>query len=121
MSQFASLLSLAFGIGLLVAGGLAGLMRGRITMLRETADDLRSRLGDLEASDRAKSTELAELRNERDVLRRMVTGEAQLTRLTEMLDHHHEQAMAEWRRLTDVDRRIETAMLALAATIGGTA
>lgn len=98
------LLTSVFGIATLLAAGLAGLAWGTVKTLRDSNQDLRNRVSDLEDSDRAKSTKMAELESENKALGRLVTGEVHWQSIADMLDHHHREAQRHWDEVLDLLR-----------------
>jgi predicted nuclease with TOPRIM domain len=100
-----NLIQIASVVGLIVAGGFAGLQRGSIMNLRETVADLRGRRDDLEKDreeltkdlDRErqeKSAKIAELEGAVRVLTDTVTAKEAITDLQSRLDVHHKESMA---------------------------
>lgn len=96
-------------VGLIVAGGFAGLQRGRIMNLREDNADLRGRRDDLEkdrddlkqhldAERKANAAIVAELKGKIDgavrVLAETETAKDKIGGLAVQLAEHHEQSMA---------------------------
>jgi hypothetical protein len=81
-----------FGITTILATAVAGLVWGTVKTVRDTASDLRGRVGDLE-TERAKDKALiAELRTENTVLTKTVTGEVHWVALTALLTLHHKES-----------------------------
>lgn len=91
-------------VGLIVAGGFAGLQRGTIMNLRETVTDLRGRRDDLEKDRdqlnhdldqerRSKTAKIAELEGAVRVLTDTVTAKEAIANLARRLDVHHEESM----------------------------
>lgn len=103
--DYLNLLQIGSVVGLVVAGGFAGLQRGTIMNLRETVVDLRGRRDDLE-KDRAdlakdldrerkeKSAKIAELEGAVRVLTDTVTAKDAILDLQSRLDTHHQESMA---------------------------
>jgi hypothetical protein len=80
------------------AAGL-GLMRGTLTTLRSSNDDLRNRVSDLEKDRVEKTAELAEVRSENRTLKAMVTGRVEWTAISDQLEEHHRQSLGAWKRM----------------------
>lgn len=95
VGQLFSLLATVFGIAS-IAG--FGLMRGRVSSLREELKDEREG----RASDRQTIKDLrADLlvaQNDLAALGRVVTAEAHWVAIGEQLEHHHHDATAYWKR-----------------------
>lgn len=96
--SFSEMVGIIFPILTIIAGGIAILAYGANKVLRDTANDLRLRVNDLEkdrAIDRKViATQAAELR----VWQQAVTGEVQLTAIKDLLDQHHSEAVAQWKK-----------------------
>jgi hypothetical protein len=74
-----------------------GLLRGRVTALRdELKDEREGRADDARA-------ELAVVRNDLAALSRIVTGEAHWVAIGQKLDEHHEEAVRYWREAKQID------------------
>lgn len=89
------ILTTVLGVVVIVAGGLAALQQGQLKTLRDTNADLRARRDDLEKDvDRLEADvthrdeQLGTSEAEKEALRRVVTGEVQLTAITDLLEHH---------------------------------
>lgn len=81
-----------------VAAGLAGLLFGTIRTLRESNQDLRDRVDDLERGRTEDRAKIAELRADNAALGRVVTGETYLVSLTDQLNTHQLEAREHWTR-----------------------
>lgn len=82
----------------IIATALVGVLFGSLKALRDTAADLRSRVGDLEkerSEDRAANVELDA---ENRLLKAMVTGKVEWVALTDQLEEHHRQALVWWKK-----------------------
>jgi regulator of protease activity HflC (stomatin/prohibitin superfamily) len=117
--DFSALLSTALIVVTLATAGGFGLMRGRVTNLREDLADTRATNAELRTErteDRAlidtlraeADAEKAKRQAEReadkiqlDALAKVVTGEVHWTALGEHLDHHHTEAREHWTRAED--------------------
>ena len=108
--DYLNLLQIGSVVGLIVAGGFAGLQRGTILNLRETVTDLRGRRDDLErdrselAADlererKEKTAKIAELEGAVRVLTDTVTAKEAIDGLGKRLDQHHVESM---KVLTDI-------------------
>jgi hypothetical protein len=80
-----------------------GLLRGRVTALRdELKDEREGRAADRRDRDDARA-ELAVVRNDLAALSRIVTGEAHWVAIGQKLDEHHEEAVRYWREAKQID------------------
>lgn len=102
--DYLNLLQIGSVVGLIVAGGFAGLQRGTIMNLRETVADLRGRRDDLEKDRdeltkelererREKAAKIAELEGAVRVLTDTVTAKDAIADLSIRLDVHHKESM----------------------------
>lgn len=96
MQSFLGILTGVFAIGIIIAGGWAGLQKGTVQNLRDANKDLRDRDADREKTNADLTTENARLQSDIAALGRVVTGEAYLTALADKLDEHHNEARAYW-------------------------
>jgi hypothetical protein len=81
-----------------------GLLRGRVTALRdELKDEREGRAADRRDRDDARR-ELLVVKNDLSALSRIVTGEAHWVAIGQKLDDHHEEAVAHWRRTEAIDK-----------------
>lgn len=85
-------------VATILATAGVGLMFGSLRTLRDTANDLRNRVGDLEKERIEDKGALAESRSENVLLKSMVTGKVEWVALTDQLEEHHRQALAYWGR-----------------------
>ena len=97
--DYLNLLQIGSVVGLIVAGGFAGLQRGTILNLRETVTDLRGRRDDLERERKEKTAKIAELEGAVRVLTDTVTAKEAIDGLGKRLDQHHVESM---KVLTDI-------------------
>ena len=88
----ATMLVLASATGL-------GLMKGSLSNLRSSNDDLRARVGDLEKDRVEKTAELAAVRSENRTLKAMVTGKVEWTAISDQLEDHHRESLGAWKRI----------------------
>ena len=103
-----SVILTVFGVTTIAATAGLGLMFGSLRTLRDTANDLRLRVSDLE-DERAKDRERnAELESENKVLKTMVTGKVEWIALTDQLEDHHRQTMIWWRQADETMAAILT-------------
>lgn len=90
----------------IIATALVGVLFGSLKTLRDTANDLRSRVSDLEKERTEDRAEIAEAQSENKLLKAMVTGKVEWVALTDQLEEHHRQAVAWWAkteaRLTEI-------------------
>ena len=107
-TDFSTLLSTALAVVTLATAGGFGLMRGRVTNLREDLRDTRETNAELRTErqeDRALIDQLrAEADNAReqlDALARVVTGEVHWIALGDQLCEHHAEAREYWTRSED--------------------
>lgn len=91
-----------------IATAGVGLMFGSLRTLRDTANDLRARVADLEKERAEDKAENAELSSENRILKTMVTGKVEWVALTDQLEDHHRQTMIWWRKADDTMAAILT-------------
>lgn len=101
--DFSTLLSTALIVVTLATAGGFGLMRGRVTNLREDLADTRATNAELRTERIEDRALIDTLRAERDkdktqldALAKVVTGEVHWTALGEHLDQHHAEAREHW-------------------------
>jgi uncharacterized protein HemX len=106
--DFSTLLSTALVVVTLATAGGFGLMRGRVTNLREDLADTRATNAELRTERLEDRALIDTLRAERDTdrvqldaLAKVVTGEVHWTALGEHLDQHHSEAREHWTRAED--------------------
>ena len=80
----------------IIATALVGVLFGSLKTLRDTANDLRSRVSDLEKERTEDRAEIAEAHSENKVLKALVTGKVEWVALTDQLEEHHRQALGVW-------------------------
>lgn len=114
---FGSILSVVFPILTIVAGGVAILAYGSNKVLRDTADDLRKRIEDLEVERDTVRAKADAATAELKVWQKAVTGEVQLTAILDLLGDHHKEAVAEWARNRVAEGEMTKAMNDLAKAI----
>lgn len=96
MQSFLGILTGVFAVGIIIAGGWAGLQKGTVQNLRDTCKDLRDRDADREKKNVDLTNDNARLQSDIAALSRVVTGEAYLTALADKLDEHHDEARTHW-------------------------
>lgn len=98
-------------VATIIATAGVGLMLGSLKGLRDTAADLRGRVGDLEKERAEDKADNAELKAENKLLTGMVQGKVEWVALTDLLEEHHRQAIVKWdqtdRHLTVIERAID--------------
>lgn len=93
-----SIITGVLSVATIIATALVGVLFGSLKTLRDTANDLRARVTDLEkerAEDRAANIELD---SENKMLKSMVTGKVEWVALTDQLEEHHRQALGWWKK-----------------------
>lgn len=94
----------------IIATALVGVLFGSLKTLRDTAADLRSRVGDLEKERGEDRAEIAEAHSENKLLKAMVTGKVEWVALTDQLEDHHRQAVLWWAETRGVLQQILKAL-----------
>lgn len=124
MPGFGSIVGIVFPLLTILAVGGCALLYGITGTLRASNGDLRNRVKDLEDEDAAKATKIKAQgeqidgqKGELEALRKVITGEVQLTAITELLANHHRQAVTEWEAINTVLTRIDTTMAELLTLI----
>lgn len=105
-----SVVTAVLAIATIIATALVGLMFGSLRTLRDTANDLRARVGDLEKERSDDKAQNAELNAENRILKSMVTGKVEWTAVTDQLEEHHRQSLGFWAEVKALLGRIEEAM-----------
>lgn len=103
-----SVLGVVLAASTAVAYFRAGLAKATIETLRESNDALTARNGELDAVIMRLETRLSALERENEVLRSALGGKADVERVVEVVEHHHEEVMADRRMFED---RFTTAMV----------
>lgn len=98
--EFGQLLNTALSIVAIATLAGLGLLRGTVTNLRETLKDAREDITDKDRRHEEDEKTITRLTGDLDALARIVTGEARLAQLGEMLKEHHELALA---RLVEIE------------------
>lgn len=94
----------------IIATALVGVLFGSLKTLRDTANDLRSRVSDLEKERTEDRADLAEAHSENKLLKAMVTGKVEWVALTDQLEDHHRQAVTWWAETRKVLQDILTVL-----------
>jgi hypothetical protein len=124
-----TIVSIVFPVLTIIIGGACVLLFGVTTTLRATNGDLTARVDFLEGErERLRvesATTIANLEAkvtsctaELEALRKVVTGEVQLTAITDLLSHHHEQAVSKWTDTFQKWSDTETILKHLDKTLG---
>lgn len=90
-------LNVIFSVVAAISAGISTLLLGSLKTLRDSNADLRSRVGDLEATNRLLTAEVAQAKSDREALARQVRGDDTLEALVTNLDSHHRDSLAHWR------------------------
>lgn len=93
LSATVALLAILSALGAGSAFLSVGRQRGRVEGLRGDIEDRDKRIVFLEGEVKRHAARVETLQREVDVLSGVVTGEAHLTTLTGMLEHHHKAAL----------------------------
>lgn len=96
-----NVLGIAATIFALASAAGLGLMRGQLQLLRDSRDDLQTRVTILETERTTIRTELTEVKSENKLLNAMVTGKVEWTAISDQLEEHHRQALASWKNIGD--------------------
>lgn len=107
VSEFVVLLLAVITLG--TAAGV-GLQRGKISRLRGDVTESEERADRFEKLLLEARTELAQTKTDLAALGRVVTGEAHWVAIGDKLDHHHDEAMIQWKRERDALERIAVAV-----------
>lgn len=108
--SFTGIVSIIFPILTIIAGGIAILAYGSNKVLRDTAEDLRKRVVDLELDRDALQVRANSQAAELSVWKKAVTGEVQLTAILDLLSDHHKEAVREWAKNRVIQGDLITAM-----------
>ncbi len=81
----------------IIATALVGVLFGSLKTLRDTANDLRSRVTDLEKERTDDRAEIVEMHSENRLLKAMVTGKVEWVALTDQVEDLQRQWLA-WRK-----------------------
>jgi hypothetical protein len=73
-----------------------GLMRERLANQGKAIDEFRGRVGDLEKERMDLRAQLGEAQSETKVLKAMMTGKVEWVAISDQLEEHHRQALAQW-------------------------
>lgn len=102
--NFSDLLTGALGILALATAAGYGLLRGRVTALRdELKDEREGRAADRRDRDEARN-EVKQLRTDLNALTRVVTGEVHWVAIGAQLGEHHTEARAHWHENERIER-----------------
>jgi regulator of replication initiation timing len=110
MGQLGPILTAVLSVTAIIATALVGLMFGSLRTLRDTANDLRARVGDLEKERAEDKAENAELASENKWLRTTVTGKVEWTVVTDQIAEHHREARQHWQADEALLREILTTL-----------
>lgn len=94
--SFQAILTGALAVATIIASALVGILFGSLKTLRDTANDLRNRVSDLEDERTRDKAEIAEEKAKSKILQSMVTGRVEWVALTDQLEEHHRQALTWW-------------------------
>jgi len=117
--EWSTVLTGIFGVTTILATAVAGLVWGTVKTLRDTAADLRGRVGDLEAARYLDKSRIAELETANGVLTKTVTGEVHWVALMHLLKLHHEESSTDMKRAIDLLIRVLNALNQGDKTHGG--
>lgn len=105
--------NVVFSVVAVISAGISTLLLGSLKTLRDSNADLRSRVGDLEATNHLLTAEVAQAKADRDAFARAARGDDTLEALVTNLDAHHRDSLAHWRiaegLLEQVIARLDTA------------
>jgi len=111
-------------VATIIATAGVGLMFGSLRTLRDTANDLRSRVTDLEKERAEDKGANAELKAENKLLTSMVQGKVEWVALTDLLEEHHRQAIVKWdltdKHLTVIEKAIARTLAAIERAVKNT-
>lgn len=94
----------------LIASGAAGAMFISLRTLRESNEDLRNRVGDIEKERADLRADVADKDGRIRVLESVVTGEVHWAALTDQLEAHHKFAVERWDKTTETLAAIREAL-----------
>lgn len=117
-----------FPVLTIVVSGACVLLFGGFTSLRVMNDEQEKRIKFLEAEREREGQErkdererdqaqIAELMSRAEVLRTTVTGEVHLVAITDLLTHHHEQALHIWESFTEGFKQQEQRLITLLTAV----
>lgn len=95
--NFRSIVTGVLSVATIISTALVGVLFGSLKTLRDTANDLRNRVGDLEKERAEDKATIAEKDAESRILKSMVTGKVEWIALTDQLEEHHRQALSWWK------------------------
>jgi len=107
-------LSAVFGTITLVATAISTLLLGSLKTLRDSNEDLRKRIGELEGQNTRNMAEIVLLKGDRDALARAVRGDDRLEELVTKQDIHHRESQEHW-------KTEESLLRMIVQNVGGTA
>ena len=81
-----------------ITTALVGIQIGTVRTLRDSNNDLRARVVDLERERTEDKAAIVERDAENSLLRAMVTGKVDWVALTDLLEHHHREALDWWKK-----------------------
>lgn len=93
----AAIVSIATVAGLSLQRGRVVALRGDLSDARGKIEEQRGEIDDLKVQREADRTLIERQRSDIQLLQRMVTGEAHWQAISDLLDHHHEQAEDHWK------------------------
>lgn len=110
-----SLLTTALGVLAIATAAGLGLMRGTVTNLRESLADSRADNADLRARQAEHKTKIDQQATQLEALGKVVTGEVHWMAISGLLDEHHDEARAHWRKAETVNAEMLAALRAIRA------
>jgi hypothetical protein len=117
MEHLGNILTVVLSVTTIIATAGVGLMFGSLKTLRDTAEDLRNRVSDLEkerAEDKARieatEVKLDAAERENGWLRSTMQGRPEWIALTDQLEQHHREAINHWERDESLLNEILTAV-----------
>lgn len=111
--------SVIFPVLTVIIGGACILLFSVTTTLRASNTDLRERVKELEAKDERNAGTIKAQAAQIDALGKVVTGEAHLVAIGDLLTEHHAEAKANWVLVTGTLGHVDETMERLADALGG--
>lgn len=110
-------ISVIFPVLTVIIGGACILLFSVTTTLRASNADLRDRVKELEDKDQRNEVTISAQAAQLDALGKVVTGEAHLVVITDLLTTHHSEAVAQWSKLGTALTHIDTDLSRVADAI----
>lgn len=110
-------ISVIFPVLTVIIGGACILLFSVTTTLRASNTDLRERVKELEDKDRRNEVTITDLRAQAEALGKVVTGEAHLVAIGDLLTEHHTEAKDAWAHMGSTLTHVDETMTDLAEVL----